>query len=446
MAEVTATAYQLVAETVTDNPWIPHTPHPRQAAFLALPQLDAFYGGAAGGGKSDALLMAAAQYVTRPNYAALILRRTYADLSLPGALMDRAAEWFSGTGAHWNAETKTWSFPPHNSTITFGYLEYEKDKYRYQSAEFQTIALDEATQFTPTQIVYMFSRLRRNINSDIPVRFRCASNPGNISHQFVKERYVTPGTIDKPFVPARLRDNPTLDVSSYMLSLAELDATTRRQLELGDWEETPPEGAYYKQQIEQAKSEGRITHIPYDPALPCFTFWDLGTAKGRDSMTLWVAQPDGLRIRVIRSFGVGGEGFPYMANKLNEWRYYYKEHWAPHDISVKEVGSGKTRLETARALGIHFRVVPDIGVDNGISAVRNLFPRLWFDRTNCDVGLRAVLNYSKEWDDRGNCWRNSPKKDWTNDHADSLRMLAVAWRDEKPQRPHVPMAPSAMSV
>jgi len=71
---------------------------------------------------------------------------------------------------------------------------------------------------------------------------------------------------------------------------------------------------------------------------------------------------------------------------------------------------------------------------------------LWFDRTNCDVGLRAVLNYRKEWDDRGNCWRNSPFKDWTNDYADSLRMLAVAWRDEKPQRPHVPMAPSAMSA
>ncbi len=438
---------EFLKRTVLDNPWIIHTPHPRQARFLALPHNDAFFGGAAGPGKSEALLMAAAQYVTRPNYAALILRRTYADLSLPGALMDRAFEWWKSTGARWNAETKTWTFPPYDSTVTFGYLEYENDKYRYNSSEFQTICLDEATQFTPTQLVYMFSRLRRNMDSDIPIRFRAASNPGNISHQFIKERYIDPGSPDKPFIPARIKDNPSLDAEAYKLSLAELDEKTRRQLEEGIWEEGAPEGSYFKKQVERAENEGRVTVIPWEPALPTLTFWDLGTAKGRDSMTVWFVQPDGFRLRMIRSFGVGGEGFPYMANKLEQFGYYYKEHWAPHDIAVKEVGTGKTRLEQARALGINFKQVADIGFDNGINQIRTIFPRCWFDKTNCQTGLRALRNYRKEWDERGQCFRTTPVKDWTCDYVDAFRMFSVAWKDQKPAAAGPVMRPpSAMSA
>ncbi len=99
--------------------YIPHTPTARQAAFLLLPDQEVFFGGAAGGGKSDALLMAALQYVDAPKYAAILFRRTYADLSLPGALMDRAHEWLDGTDAVWNEQTKTWRFPS-GATLSFG--------------------------------------------------------------------------------------------------------------------------------------------------------------------------------------------------------------------------------------------------------------------------------------------------------------------------------------
>ena len=118
--------------------------------------LEALYGGAAGGGKSDALLMAALQYVDVPGYAALLLRRTYADLALPGALMDRAAEWLSGTDAKWNGQEKSWSFPS-GATTTFGYMATDADKYRYQSAEFQFIGWDELTQFPSDPYLYMLS-------------------------------------------------------------------------------------------------------------------------------------------------------------------------------------------------------------------------------------------------------------------------------------------------
>jgi phage terminase large subunit-like protein len=114
--------------------YIPHRPTAKQAAFLLLPHREAFFGGAAGSGKTDALLMAALQYVDVPGYAAMLFRRTYADLALPGALMDRAAEWLHPTDAHWNGTTKTWHFPS-GASLSFGYLETEKDKYRYQGME-----------------------------------------------------------------------------------------------------------------------------------------------------------------------------------------------------------------------------------------------------------------------------------------------------------------------
>lgn len=142
-------ACQVVLPTEVQGSFCPHTPHPRQATFLARTDLEVLYGGSAGGGKSEALLMAALEYVDRPHYAALLLRRTYADLSLPGALMDRAADWLRPTAAKWNDTTKTWRFPS-GATITFGYLETEKDKYRYQGAELQMIGFDELTQFCVT--------------------------------------------------------------------------------------------------------------------------------------------------------------------------------------------------------------------------------------------------------------------------------------------------------
>lgn len=221
------------------NRYIPQLPEPKQAAFLLLPHLEAMYGGAAGGGKSSALLMAALQYADVPGYAALLLRRTYADLALPGALMDRAAGWLQPTDARWNERDKTWAFP-NGATLTFGYLETERDKYRYQSSEFQFIGFDELTQFRETQYRYMFSRLRRLADSPVPLRMRAASNPGGEGHQWVYERFVVGqsaanGQRRRLFVPAGLDDNPHVDRAAYVRSLAELDEVTQDQLLRGLW-------------------------------------------------------------------------------------------------------------------------------------------------------------------------------------------------------------------
>ncbi|USK77743.1 terminase large subunit domain-containing protein [Peribacillus frigoritolerans] len=168
-------------KTILDNPYIPNKPTIKQMEFLLLKDKEALYGGAAGGGKSDALLMAALQYVHVPDYAAILFRRTYKDLSMPGALMDRAHNWLDTTDAHWKEATKQWIFPS-GATLNFAYLATENDKYNYQGPEFQFVGFDELTQFEESQYRYLFSRLRRLQGSKVPIRARVSSNPGGRGH------------------------------------------------------------------------------------------------------------------------------------------------------------------------------------------------------------------------------------------------------------------------
>lgn len=226
--------------TPRTNEYIAHfEPTLKQMAFLVLDDvLDVFFGGAAGGGKSVALLYSALQYVDLPGYSAILFRASYSDLSLPGAIMDVSQEWLRGTDAKWNDHTKTWTFPS-GSQLVFGYLDKPNDHLRYKGAEFQYIGVDEASDLRWTQIQYMFSRLRRSSrNLHIPLRFRSASNPGGRSHEQLKRHYVDPKTRSPGavFIPAGMKDNPHLDKESYELALAHLDPITRRQLRDGNWD------------------------------------------------------------------------------------------------------------------------------------------------------------------------------------------------------------------
>jgi hypothetical protein len=242
-------------------PYTPHYPHPPQEAFLALDCLEAFYGGAAGPGKSDALLMAALQYVHVPRYAAIIFRRTYEDLSLPGALIPRSKEWLGPTlGMQaWNEQRHRWTFPS-GATLSFGYLQHADDHLRYQGAEFQFVGVDEASQIREAQLRYMFSRLRKpdvGSLSGVPLRMRLASNPGDRSHEYLKRRYidkqVDPDDAEdteerarrRVFIRARLQDNPSLDQRAYRESLSHLEPEVRAQLLDGDWDARQPGDWYF---------------------------------------------------------------------------------------------------------------------------------------------------------------------------------------------------------
>lgn len=260
------------------NSYIPHDPTPKQHAFLMLPHREALYGGAAGGGKSDALLMGALQHIDRRSYSAIIFRKTIADLKKRGALIDRSFEWLSGTDAKWSASTYTWIFPS-GATVAFGYLADASAKYSHQSAHYHYIAFDELSQFYQEDYLYLFSRNRRNLcqkhmkasklnnnnppgydprckacvefsdSADIPLRMRGATNPGGLGHVWLKKRFqmtkvklpdgtftFVGGNPKRPFISANITDNPYLDEDEYEASLQELDPITRDQLLKGDWD------------------------------------------------------------------------------------------------------------------------------------------------------------------------------------------------------------------
>jgi predicted phage terminase large subunit-like protein len=207
-----------------------------QKVFLRSYSLEGLFGGAAGGGKSSALLMAALQYVDVPNYSAILFRRTYADLSLPGALMDRFRSWVSAyDDVHWNANSYVATFPS-GARVSFGYLNNTNDYLRYKGSEFQFIGMDEVTEIRESDYRYMFSRLRRPASgplSKVPLRMRSASNP---APNWVRQRFIVEGKNEQRFfVPSFLTDNPGIDAESYRQALSVLDPVERRRLEMGDW-------------------------------------------------------------------------------------------------------------------------------------------------------------------------------------------------------------------
>jgi predicted phage terminase large subunit-like protein len=224
--------------------YIAHAPTPKQQAFLLLNCLDAFYGGAAGGGKSDALLMAALQYVDIPGYNAILFRDTFKNLSKPEGLIPRSHEWLQGTDAIWK-DGSYWLFPS-GATLSFSYLDGPLDHFNHQSAAYQFVGIDEIVQIRKHQALYLFTRTRRskeNPNSAVPIRFRCASNPPAREQlkrgDWVKSRYVDRQTRgSRVFISARMEDNPFLDQDEYRRAFSEsgIDPVTRRQLEKGDWE------------------------------------------------------------------------------------------------------------------------------------------------------------------------------------------------------------------
>ena len=235
-------------QTIRMNPYIVQVPTDKQALFLLHDHIfELLFGGSAGGAKSSALLMGALQYVHVPGYAALLLRQTYKDLSLPGALMDRAHDWLEGK-AHWDDKKKTWKFPS-GATLTFGYLENPRDHYQYQGSEFQYIGFDELTQFRENQYKYLRSRVRKPVGLQVPLRIRAASNPGDRGHDWVRARFIDSMTRDAEvkFIPSSLDDNPYLDRDEYKKSLSGLDPVTREQLLNGDWD-IRPEGQMFKRE------------------------------------------------------------------------------------------------------------------------------------------------------------------------------------------------------
>lgn len=314
---------------VVVKPYCPHQPSPKQKLYLALDCEEAFYGGAAGGGKSDALIEAALQYIDVPSYSAGLFRRQDVDLRKPGAILERARRWFAGTAAKWVADMSAFRFPS-GATIHFGFAPSEKFvEANYQGSEFQFIGIDELASWDEKTYLFLFSRLRRLEGTPVPIRMRPAGNPGGRGAEWIRRRfidfakhtgdgtttvkelvklhklgeqlpeppvYVSPPSTEAVavakkygmraqgayFVPAYAEDNPGLDRAAYMMALTRMTADRRAQLEHGDWWATGG-GRFFEE-----------SWFKFAPAMPAgireLRAWDLASTEvGKNKDPDWTA-------------------------------------------------------------------------------------------------------------------------------------------------------------
>ena len=188
-------------------------------------------------------------------------------------------------------------------------------------------------------------------------------------------------------------------------------------------------GAYYADELAKVELEGRIGKVPYEPALPVETWWDLGR---NDKTAIWFVQRHHRELRMIDYEEDSGESIQHYLRLLQKKPYVYGRHLGPHDMAVTEYSNAenKSRAQVAADLGFKFEVVERTrDINEGIDAVRRILPRCWFDEAKCDAGLRALREYRKEWDENLATWKNRPRHDFASDGADAFRTGAQA--DEK---------------
>lgn len=230
--------------------------------------------------------------------------------------------------------------------------------------------------------------------------------------------------------------------SSYLLDYKATGVLSEAAIERLRMETTPEEfsqemecsfnapnaGTYYGKLMDEAEREGRIGHVPHDPALKVWTAWDLGID---DSTAIWCCQVSrGGEWRFIDYIEDSGAALDHYVRLLQQRPYVYERHLLPHDAEVRELGSGRSRTETLNSLGVRpTRTVRAHSVADGINAVRMILPRAWFDAERCAKGIHALRHYRREWNEAAQTWRSAPVHDHSSHGADACRYLALGVRE-----------------
>jgi predicted phage terminase large subunit-like protein len=365
-----------------------------QSRFLACTAYEALYGGAAGGGKTEALVMAPLRWVDTRGFRALILRRTFKELNRD--IVPLMFEHYPTVGGKPHISDATWRFPS-GAVIEYGHVEHESDVHQYQGLEVQYLAFDELTTFTEKQYTYLLSRVRST--NVVPPRVRAATNPGGEGHDWVMKRWAPwldrrdgyqgvraePGkllyyrnaddgemwtargvdTLSRVFIPARLQDNPHLTANDpdYAARLGGLDPVTRAQLRDGDWLAMPRAGAYYRREwfrwIDVKPARVVLTCRRWDLASTTDGDWTVGARMsllhdgtvvledvvrarlrpdGVEKLVLSTAQLDGKAVHVVLPEDPGQAGKAQVSAFSRQLIGYVVR-------SVRETGDKVTRQE-----------------------------------------------------------------------------------------------------
>ncbi len=203
-------------------------------------------------------------------------------------------------------------------------------------------------------------------------------------------------------------------------------------------------GAFYGKQMAEAEKAGRIKPIAWEPELPVHTSWDLGTSKINETLVICFWQKVHSEVRLIRTWAQDLTSFPDIIKQLNQLPYTYGKHFVPHDINIGELGTGKTRLETARSLGLRLTPSKKVSLSDGINAVRQMLPRTWIDTENTRDMIEALKQYRTEYDDKNRVFKTTPLHDWTSHYCDAVRYFAINLNQARNEAEAPPMDYSAL--
>ena len=390
-------------------------PQPRQAAFLSRPEYEAMYGGAAGGGKSDALLVEALRQVHIPHYRGVIFRKTFRELS---DLVDRSREIYAPAypRAKFNASTYIWSFPS-GAKVYFDNMQDTAYRQKYQGRHFDFIGFDELTHFTWDEYSYMMSRNRPNGPGTI-CYIRGATNPGGIGHGWVKERFVTSappmtpikedvvvhgpeGDIhmmrDRIFVPATVFDNKVLlsNDPNYLASMAMMPEAERNALLYGSWDSF--DGQVFREWRNDPAhyQDRRWTHVIAPFKVPkwwrVYRGFDFGYAKPF-SVGWYAVDGDGRIYRIQEYYGCTGT--PNQGIKLN-----------PVEIAaeIKRIEEEDPNLRGRDIEGIADPSIFDASRGESIAAMMARHPNYiyWDKGSNARIDGKMQYHYRLAFDEDG---------------------------------------------
>ena len=407
------------------------SPQPRQEIFMSRSEYEAMYGGAAGGGKSDALVMEGTRQIEIPHYKGLLVRKTYPQLS---ELIEKSLKYYPKAfpGAKFNESKHTWRFPS-GAKIVFGSMQHSKDKLNYQGKAYDFIGFDEMTQFTFDEYIYLMSRNRPN-GPGTRCYMRGSANPGGIGHGWVKNRFVTAakplttiwekrkirkpdGTvyskwISRVFVPSSVFDNKKLleNDPDYLIRLASLPDAEKRALLYGDWDSFS--GQYFSEWRDNPDHyvDRRNTHVidPFEipPSWKIYRSFDWGYNKPF-SCGWWAVDYDGVAYRILEYYGCTST--PNQGVRLTAQQVFQKIHeiecehrwlkgkkiYGVADPAIFASNGGESINDVAAQRGVYFspgdnqRIPGWMQMHYRLAMDENGYPMMYIF-SNCKACIRTV--------------------------------------------------------
>lgn len=421
-------------------------PHPgAQTEVLLRSEKEILFGGARGGGKTDAGIawMIEPEYVSNPAYRGLVLRLNATDL---GDWLDRANRLYSHLGAKMTGQPAEITFPS-GAKIRTGHLADEEAYNKYKGHEYQKILIEELTQI-PSESRYL--KLLGSCRSTIPgleAQIFCTTNPDGVGHLWVKKRFIEGKQMGRTFyaqdgstrvfIPSSIEDNPSLlstpGYMQYLESIKETDPELYKQWRYGDWTSFQLKGSVYGDLIDKAYADNRIIRFPIEPSIPVNGLWDLGMD---DAMAIWLYQQVGKEVRFIGYYENMDEGFQHYYDVLKEIardrNFTLGIQYIPHDGRIRELGTGVSRLSVLKDLFGEENVMlnmseksPIPAVHDGIEGVKRIINTSYFHADYCEKGLDQLKMYRRKWNEKMNVYLKDPVHDEFSHCADALRTGAT---------------------